>query len=220
MTAPAPVQQPALTPEEQQVIAILAGLLLAGAATGALLAVVKTLPGLPVASIELAWKGKPGLSALANKVVPSSMGDSSTPTAIVRRRIAATVAGARAAYLVRATERLATAYATGDPVAIAKARAVEVRYRAHHEAMTQKRVAAGRRTVAAIGRRKPDAAGRLLLGWYHPSARGLQTEKPCPLCAPYVGRNFDALNPPAVGYPGMVHPHDYCTPGLPFTESE
>ena len=82
----------------------------------------------------------------------------------------------------------------------------ERRYYGQHMQAIWNRMAAAARVDAAA-----DAYG-LLLGWYtvldsHTSAE----------CKAANGKNFYADHRPLIGYPGAVHPHCRCFPGMPHT---
>lgn len=205
MTAPQPVQHEAA---EQQAVAVIAALLAAGTTLSGVLDVLRTLPQLAGLTADM-------LAPIAGLIPKTLPGGRPTQGRSAKARIRQIgmneIARARAAYVVRAAGRLATAAATGDPATYAAAKSAERRYRAHHEAMSRQRAAALNVVVRAAGYRKPDTSGRMLMSWNH---RG--QEPPCPQCAPHVGKNFDALKPPLAGYPGMVHPHDFCFPGPPL----
>jgi HK97 family phage prohead protease len=70
------------------------------------------------------------------------------------------------------------------------------------------------RAVRAIAKqvvgRTPDLRGEIPLGWYAHISPAT-----CARCLAADGRNFDALNPPPIGFPGAVHLHDHCLPGPP-----
>lgn len=76
----------------------------------------------------------------------------------------------------------------------------------------------GQQLVAGWNREKAGAAvdsasmthGRLL-GWYTRIDARTSAE-----CRAANRHNFNADEPPAIGYPGMVHPHCRCQPGAPF----
>ena len=73
----------------------------------------------------------------------------------------------------------------------------------HIEAMYQ-RAQAGARVDGAAAAYGP------LLGWY--TVRDHRTSAECKEAD---GKNFWAATPPAIGYPGGVHPHCRCFPGRP-----
>jgi hypothetical protein len=197
---------------EPEVIAAVTALLLAGTSIVGVSSVIGRLPGLTPALVEMALRSA-RVASLINEAVVTPEAGRMTPAARVKRYTSGVIAQARAAYLVRASRRLAyAAFEDQTGAALAKARKAEARYRANHRLISQSRRRSGYAVTRAIGRRRPDAQGRIMLGWYHTRP----DQPPCPQCAPYVGRNFDALRPPVVGYPGMVHPHDYCKPGPPI----
>lgn len=137
------------------------------------------------------------------------------PSTAIRLQLPDQEAQSRAAYLVKASERMAAAYSTGDDDTIAAANAAEDRYQAQHEAAVKSRARAVSMVARATAKRKPDENGEVLLGWYaHIS------DNTCARCLRADGRNFDALVPPPIGYPGAVHPHDHCLPGPPYADAE
>lgn len=124
-------------------------------------------------------------------------------------------ARARAAYLVTATIRLSKAYATGDYDTVTKAKAREDQLlSAHKDAVAHRDEQLKQLTDAAEGR-EPDADGRVLMGWY-----GDDNPNQCARCSAADGRNFDALAPPPIGWPGWVHPHCFCEAGPPHDTSK
>lgn len=117
----------------------------------------------------------------------------------------------RGAYLVTAVVRLAKAYATKDPETIKAAEAREAKlYKAHAAAVKHREDQTGF-VARAVKGQKPDKQGRILLGWHADD-----NKNQCARCAAADGKNFDALDPPPIGWPGWVHPHCYCKPGPVF----
>jgi hypothetical protein len=105
----------------------------------------------------------------------------------------------RAAYLIRALERIQSA---DDPDAQI---AAERRHLAQHQGAQVARELGAMRLDAAR-----DAYGRTL-GWY---AR--DDDRVTPECAEADGKNFDTVHPPSIGLPGIGPHHGCrCRPGPP-----
>lgn len=124
-------------------------------------------------------------------------------------------ARARAAYLVTATIRLAKAYATGDLDTVTKAKAREDKLLTAHKDAVAHRDEQLKQLADAVAGTEPDADGRVLMGWY-----GDDNPNQCARCAAADGRNFDALAPPPIGWPGWVHPHCFCEAGPPHKSAK
>lgn len=204
----APVVQPT-SPQaisDQLAAALAGGLTLAGAT-----AILSNLAGAGLVNVVKALAADKGRLAgmLAIPRVPLAQAGE-TSKARVRRLGAQAAVKARAGYLTAAVGRLSAAYATGDPAVIKDAVDTERRYAIGHNAATAGRKRATSNVAKMIGKRVPDSAGELLLGWYtHLS------DATCARCRAAGGTNFDALSVPPIGWPGMVHPHDHCLPGPP-----
>lgn len=117
----------------------------------------------------------------------------------------------RAAFLVAACRRLQNdldyARAHGQPLdnVVSLAIARERRYFSQHlQAIYTRSVAAARVDTAA------GIYGRLL-GWHT-----LLDARTSAECKAANGKNFYADSMPLIGYPGTVHPHCRCLPGVPF----
>lgn len=85
------------------------------------------------------------------------------------------------------------------------------------DAITRERRFYGQHLIAGWGRE--NAAARVdsasmsygrLLGWY-----SVHDPRTSPECRAADRHNFYADQMPAIGYPGMVHPHCRCMPGMP-----
>lgn len=135
-----------------------------------------------------------------------------TPAAstFVKLKAAVAEAAARAGYLTNASRRMQAAYDTGDDAVIKAAGATEDRYEALHEQAVKERARAVRAVAKLVVGKKPDVRGEILLGWYAHISPAT-----CARCLAADGRNFDALDPPPIGFPGAVHVHDHCLPGPP-----
>lgn len=211
-----------MTPEE--VIAVITRILLGElpdeeqrGIKGAVAAVKKALASLKgVGKDVLAKVYMTAWSALISSMpAPPELTDEPTPKDQVERTAAEQAASARAAYLVNGTARLAAAYATEDQAVIAAALEREIKLIEAHKAASAGRAKAAKRLAKMVAKREPDDNGEVLLGWYaHIS------DATCARCLLADGRNFNALNPPLIGWPGSVHPHDHCLPGPPHDTDE
>lgn len=206
VTAPAAVPPPAESSNADEVIAALGALLLAGATVAAATKLLGTLKGLAAPLVASVFKARK-LGALLGKKV-TKPGQNAAVKSRVRYLADERAASARAAYMVGAMLRLVPAHATKDPGVIAAANAREDTFATAHVAAAAHREAATAAVLQVIGKRTPDDDGRVMLGWYADS-------NPCPICLLADGTNFDALDPPLIGWPGHVHPHCYCTAGAP-----
>lgn len=128
----------------------------------------------------------------------------------VRLKAAAREAMARGGYLTNAARRLQPAYDSGDQALIDAAELAEDRYAKLHEQAIKDRARAVRLIAKAVVGKTPDANGEVLLGWYAHISPAT-----CARCLAADGKNFNALDPPAIGWPGTVHLHDHCLPGGP-----
>jgi len=54
-----------------------------------------------------------------------------------------------------------------------------------------------------------------VLGWYAANDKRTTAE-----CRAANGKNFSALAPPAIGWPGVVHMNCRCQPGPPYKNAE
>lgn len=121
----------------------------------------------------------------------------------------------RAAYLVAATKRieaeLAVARAKGRSLeqAAQAAKVTEERYFAQHYAASSQRMSAASK-IDALRERYGDT-----LGW-----RAKLDSHTTPECAAANGKNFSALRPPAIGWPGFAHVRCRCYPTKPFRNGE
>lgn len=208
MTAPAAVPPPVESSNADEVIAALGALLVAGTTVAAVKTLLGTLQGVPAATGRLIF-GQRKLAKLLGKKV-TDPGQKATTAARIRHLGAQEQAKARAAYIVRATLRLAAAHATKDAAIIAAAQAQEDQYLAAHGKAAAERQTAVNDLITAVGKTKPDSDGRILMGWY-------AEQFPCPVCLAVDGTNFDVFDPPLIGWPGWVHPHCGCHAGAPYS---
>lgn len=112
----------------------------------------------------------------------------------------------RAAYLIMAGRRLGTAVVWEKNHAGSLNRAIENerRYLRQHLEAVQRRNTAAKKVAAASYRYGDD------LGWY-----AILDDRTSAECRRAHGSNFNAAEPPRIGYPGTVHAHCRCKPGPP-----
>lgn len=160
-------------------------------ATAASLAVVLAIPA-AVALAFLRALGAKVLSAFKQATLAPAAGSAVGITAAANMRY-------RAAFIKNALRRIAAA----PDVKIALKRELGF-FVAHVDAGKRRKV---------MGKRVDFARGKYgdLLGWYAKMDKRTSAE-----CRAANGRNFEALVPPVIGYPGSVHPHCRCVPGPPF----
>lgn len=112
----------------------------------------------------------------------------------------------RASYLVNAGRRMSRAYRSDGLEGLRKAYEAETRFWAQHLHAAQRRTDAARQVADAMAR-----ISEVRLGWY-----ATLDERTSPECRRAHGRNFNPKRIPRIGYPGSVHPHCRCRPGVPF----
>lgn len=202
MTQPAPPrQQPAGSQQQQAVLAAAAAL--AAAATVAD-AVTILAPVFAVMKIR-----REALSAALSVVMerpPDRTGFYGPATSHVARLNLIR----RAQFLVNCSRRLAGDMArtlSGERGAASLLDAIsrERRYYGQHQEALWTRMQAAARVDTAV------MEHGLLLGWY--SVNDARTSAECRAANRH---NFRADDPPAIGYPGAVHPHCRCLPGAPI----
>ena len=208
MTQPAAVPPPVESSNADEVIVALGALLIAGAAVATATKLLGTLKGVAAGVVAPLFKDRKLAKLLGKKL--TDPGQNATTAARIRYVAAQQQAIARAAYIVRATQRLAPAYATGDKAVIRAAQQREDRFLAAHGKAAAERQTATNDLIKAVGKAKAtiDEQGKLMLGWY-------AEQFPCPTCLLADGCDFDVLDPPAIGWPGWAHPHCHCTAGAP-----
>lgn len=206
MTAPA--EAPPTVPEQQAVEQILLTLA-AGTTAAGLAGALAGLPGIPIEAARMLFAAVPGLVELVQ--AHNAIGDpfSGGPVEWQKRQNLTR----RAAYLINAARRMATALVTSrhDPGALTRAVDAETRHlRAHVDAVARRQRAAVRVAEALKTERGKGEQPEfdLLLGWY-----AVLDSRTSPDCRKANGKNFDPLRPPAIGLPGTVHPHCRCKPG-------
>lgn len=191
MTQPAP--QPQQQPTTQQQTAVLAGLLASTMPLAALVAGFATVASIP----------KPTARRLIEQA-PSRVLPAQGPAA---RLVAAGEPTYRAAYLLAAANRVRASMAAGKT--LEEALAVEQRFTLAHLAAQDNRA----RAAAAVD--KAAATHRSgLLGW-----KAVMDSRTSAECRAADRRNFSLLSPPAIGYPGSVHPNCRCRPVAAFANA-
>jgi hypothetical protein len=143
--------------------------------------------------------------------------------------LASTLAGEdtfRAAYLYAAAQRVQKAADSAARNGLTRAEALrqaETRerrfYSQHLDAQARRWQAAAWVDGAALRHGRPfiDAAtgtATRLVGWH-----ATLDARTSPECRAANGANFPANRPPSIGWPGAVHPHCRCKPGVPFATS-
>lgn len=196
-----------------QVTTAVEAALAAGATAAAVAQTLKTLAGVTTDVFSALMHGgfAAKLAAVVTAQGPTPGGTG--PAADVARAASRQQAAARAAYLATGTVRLAKAYATGDAATITAAEERESTLYDAHIAAAEHRDARTAHLQEAVKGATPDARGRIMLGWHADD-----NPNRCARCTAADGKNFDALDPPAIGWPGWVHPHCYCLPGVPFPD--
>ncbi|UTN91839.1 capsid maturation protease [Streptomyces phage Stuff] len=185
-------EQPPPEDDGEMVEAILA-ILAVGAAVDATAKSLAVVLGVPfgIALEFLTALGKAALKAFRGATVKEK-----TPTAVGL----ATRANLRyrAAFIIRALRRIMAA--PDKKLALKR----ELEFWKGHLKANARRIAVARRIDWARGRYGE------LLGWYAKMDNRTSAE-----CRAADGRNFTALEPPVIGYPGSVHLHCRCVPGPP-----
>lgn len=185
-------QQPPPEDDGELVEAVLA-ILAVGAAVDATAKSLSVLLGVPL-GIALQFLQSLGKSAL--KAFRGATVNPKTPTAVgiaMRANLRY-----RAAFIIRALRRIMAA--PDKKLALKR----ELDFWKGHLKANQRRVNVARRVDYARGRFGD------LLGWYAKMDARTSAE-----CRAADGRNFQALDPPVIGYPGGVHLHCRCVPGPP-----
>lgn len=184
MTQPTQPQQQQAFRDQQ--IAVLAGLLASTIPVAGLIAGFATVAHIP--------------RPMAMRLIEQ------TPTARTRTQgpaaqlVAAGESTYRAAYLLAAAGRVQEAVAAGKT--LEEALAAEARNTDAHLAAQANRA----KTAAAVDK----AAARYrsgLLGW-----KAVMDSRTSAECRAANGKNFSITAPPAIGFPGAVHPHCRCRP--------
>lgn len=177
---------------DEMVEAVLA-ILAVGAAVDATAKSLSVVLGVPLA-VALQFLQALGKSAL--KAFRGATVKPKTPTALgIAERANLRY---RAAFIIRALGRIAKA---PDKK---KALALELKWWKAHLKANERRKTMARRVDWARGRYGD------LLGWYAKMDDRTSAE-----CRAAHGRNFHALQPPVIGYPGGVHLRCRCVPGPP-----
>lgn len=208
-------QVPPPPPPPQDSHAVLTGVIAGVLATAATVDAAHAALRAEYTYIATAMKVKQAMMHLALKaalhVVMAIPHDRQGAMGPATRTVSALNSARRAEFLLAATKRLAgdagAAHAAGQsvPSAIASGMARERRFYGQHLEASWGRMDAAARTDSTA------MLHGLLLGWNavldgHTSAE----------CRAADGRNYRADFMPAIGYPGMVHPHCRCWPSKPF----
>lgn len=191
MATDAQQQQP---PEDDgELVEAILSILALNAAVDATAASLAAVLGVPVSlALEfLQALGKAALKAFRGATVKPKV---PTAEAIARRANLRY----RAAFVIRALKRIMAA--PDKKLALKR----ELDFWKGHLKANQRRVNVARR-VDFVRARHGD-----LLGWYATMDKRTSAE-----CRAADGRNFQALAPPVIGYPGGVHLHCRCVPGPP-----
>jgi len=210
-----PVESVAIPPEgapDGELIAALVAALIAGAAVDVLARILGRFAGLTtrLAGQILRLQGWDALlRATAEEL--SILPRYETPAVRVLHQGATVAAFRRATYLINASRRLAPAVASGDVDRIYRAQATEARYLEAHLQAEDRRGAATLRVAETVAPFGVDKNGELLLGW-----KATLDSKTSADCRWANGRNFNALQPPPIGYPGTVHLWCRCRPVPPY----
>lgn len=110
----------------------------------------------------------------------------------------------RAAFLILCFNRLAQAYDGGGATALQEAARTELRYFNQHVEADGQRMQSANEIDRLAERYGP------VLGWYSRDDGKTTAE-----CASANGKNFSALRPPSIGWPGIVHVNCRCKAGPP-----
>ncbi|AYD86755.1 capsid maturation protease [Streptomyces phage Microdon] len=185
-------EQPPPEDDGEMVEAILA-ILAVGAAVDATAKSLAVVLGVPfgIALEFLQALGKAALKAFRGATVKPK-----TPTAVALAQRANL--RYRAAFIIRALRRIMAA--PDKKLALKR----ELEFWKGHLKANDRRITVARRIDWARGRYGE------LLGWYAKMDNRTSAE-----CRAADGRNFTALEPPVIGYPGSVHLHCRCVPGPP-----
>lgn len=207
-----------------QIVAILAAGL---AAKKTLELLTKTLLPFGIAAdavrvaFHAATRRGPAGTSLRRPAIPGSPGSRFEQASALRSTLAGETVY-RAAYLYAAAQRadriLRDAARNGqtraEALRIAEAREQRF-YAQHRQAAARRRVVAAKVDLAAARHGKPTVdpvTGTLtkLVGWH-----AVLDNRTDPQCRAADGKNFPVNRPPAIGWPGAVHPHCRCRPGAP-----
>lgn len=204
MTAPTTEAPPNVPPMDE--IQQIAGLLAAGASVSTVSTALAGLAGIG-AHAATAMFQIDTMASLVDLPGPTGVGHLSVVT---RQHIANLQR--RAAYLINAGRRLGTAVVR-EKVQPGSIQAAMTRERGllrqHLEATRLRNEAAGRVQEVVKARGPGD------LGWY-----AVLDKRTSPECRAADGKNFDPLQPPAIGLPGTVHPRCRCLPGPPHPTNQ
>ena len=205
---PPPPAPPAIPPQTLAAMALpLAGLLLTAASAAAVVAALKLRFKLGVLSalfwLAMLWV----LQRIVMAHPPQQTGVSGHASEQVSRLNTARRAQFAIAATLRVARAMTEARARGEDAEGAGMAQVERErryYQQHLDAMRQRAIAAARVDMEALEH------GRLL-GW-----KTVLDSHTSPECRAANGCNFYAARPPAIGYPGAVHPACRCKPVAPW----
>lgn len=167
-------------------------------------AIAALVPGISARIVMLAIGNSGGMHGHTAHAKLETMGlHVGTPGAKVASSAAQREVFYRAAYILRASERIGADITQGEP--IGKTLADEkVNFKAHESARR------GRLDAAARAGQAANAYGPLL-GWYLDPLLNNEAE-----CIAANGHNFYADQSTVIGDPGSVHPRCGCVPGPPI----
>jgi hypothetical protein len=146
------------------------------------------------------------LRMIARNPVPKMIGLGAAQVDVIRLnqlREAAFVEAAAKRMLQQINDDLARGLSREE--AVAKATRLEQLYFNQHVLAQQQRMQAANRIDGLAQQYGP------VLGWYD-----VEDAKTTPECRAAAGKNFSALTPPIIGWPGIVHMNCRCYPGPPY----
>lgn len=203
--------QPPEGATEQELIAALAAALVAGAALASVAKILGRFTGIGSVAGQLieqmGWEPLIQLTADEVALLPRD----ETPATRILHQNTMRNSILRAVYLINASRRLAPALTSNDSGRWAQATTIETRYRIAHEEAERKRNEAARQVAITASEYGVDARHELLLGW-----KAILDKRTSADCRWANGRNFNALVPPIIGYPGTVHLACRCKPVAPY----
>lgn len=211
MAQPADPLNPPEGASDELLLATLTAALVAGSALSVFERILSRFTGIGSAAAKVLQElgGETLLRSIANEL--AILGRDNTPAGKVLHGTVTRNAIRKAAYLVMAGRRLAPALTSRDQGRLEQARIVEQRYKEAHERAERLRSEAAFRIVEQIADRGTDRKGEILLGW-----KATLDSRTSADCRWANGRNFNALVPPVIGYPGTVHESCRCRAGAPY----
>lgn len=205
MTAPS---QP---PPEQQdgalpvILAAIVAALIAGSAVTTIVSLLLRLAGMQVEALRYLFRPSGDLRVIVQVERPNTGAWTEPQFAQYNQNI-----HRRASYLINAGRRVSRAYTSGGLAGMRDAYEREKGYWAQHQHAARNRHAAARAVGEAMER-----YSSVRLGWH-----AVMDSRTSRECRQAHGRNFDPTRIPPIGYPGSVHPHCRCRPGVPFVTSK